>query len=181
MGLLGALGGLGQGLTDVGKQLYLRRERALEEARKLAEEQRNREFKSNENRLDREAQAANTSTLEAGRASRNEALIAGRAAEGEANRTSREGIAAKNRAAQKELVTLRARLEASNEAAAKRLADTLSADDVHSVQYGDLDAQGRAEVFVVLKNGTIRPTGKKVRVPRNYQPYAEDSEDDGGL
>lgn len=176
LGLLGALGGLGAGLQDIGKQMYLRRERALEEARLLAKEERERGFKREEKQLEREHEDRKIETLEKGRASRTQAQIEGRAAEGAANRSSREGIAAKNRANQKELVKLRGQIEASNEAAARRLSDQLSADDVHAVQYGAPDASGYAEVIVILKNGQTRRTGQKV-----YRPPRVGGEEDDTL
>lgn len=57
LGLLGALAGAGKGISDLGDDILRRRERALEEARLLAKEERDRAFRSEENRLTREATA----------------------------------------------------------------------------------------------------------------------------
>ena len=173
LGLLGAVAGLGQGLASVGKDMYERREKALDDARKTAELERQRAFTSGENQKNREATASNIAARTEAQASNTRALIEGRTAEGAANRASREGIAAQNRAAQRDLVKLRSTLERSNEDAAKRLADQLSADDVKSVQYGVPDAAGRAEVFIVTNSGQVKSTGKKV-----YRPKRDDTEDD---
>lgn len=176
LGLLGAIGGLGQGLTLVGKQMQERRERALEEARQLAKEERDRAFRREENEANRTATLERTQLIQKEQNRRTAANISARRTEKKEDREFRSSEAQKQRDNQRELVKLRGQVERDNSAESERLRRKLSAGDVHSVQYGAPDARGYAEVLVVTKDGSVRSTGQKV-----YRPKREEDEDSLGL
>lgn len=165
-GLLGALGGLGEGLTQVGRSWEVRRERALEWARKLQEQQQEQGFRAEQRQLDRQATDARSAAAQQAQTGRTKMTLEARKAESEANRQFKSGEALKDRAARRDLVRLNKSLERDNSAASERLRRSLSAGDVHSVQYGAPDANGYAEVIVVTDDGQIRRTGQKVYRPK---------------
>jgi hypothetical protein len=180
MGLLGALGGLGQGLTQVGRDIHVRRERALEEARKEAEYQRRLADTRENKRMDQDFELGKTAAVEARRDARLEYTTKARQTEKQADRGWREKEADKKFGRDKELATLRANLARDNSKYAAELSDKLSQDDITRVEYGAPDANGYAEVIAVTKDGKLRPTGQKVYKPKlNYAPDDEEEDEDG--
>ena len=189
MGLLGALGGFGEFLSKTGSDMAARRERALENARRMAEEERKYQRTRRDTVLDREdqqdhqltelgirekrADARTTATLAATAANRREDREFRRTEriEGQKYRTS-ERIATQGE--RRELAKLQSSLQGARTDKEIRLREQLSADDVHAVQYGEPDARGYAEVMVVTKSGAIRSTGKRV-----YRPKKPEDEEGG--
>jgi hypothetical protein len=182
-GLLGAIGGLGQAMQTAGKDIIARRERALDEARRMAEYERARADKQIDKEEDRDFQVGMEEARQERLDARHSASLATQASEGAANRgeraedrSFRAAEGSKDRAARRELTVLSKSLEGENSRAATRLAKTLSAGDVHAVQYGAPDANGYAEVITILKDGSIRKTGQKV-----YRPKRDDEDEDEAL
>lgn len=191
LGLLGAIGGLGQALTTAGKDLATRREQALERARQDAAEQRRRAQQVEDREDQQTFQTGQSEITQAALDRRNEAAIKARQQEGELNRKDKQAdrefrtteriegqkYRTSERVAsqgdRRELARLQSSLQGSRSEAEIRLRDKLSADDVHAVQYGAPDANGYADVYVVLKGGGTRKTGQKF-----YRP-AKDKEEEG--
>jgi hypothetical protein len=182
MGLLGALGGLGVGLNQMGRDIQKRREDALEDARREAEYQRrladSRETKRMDQEFDLDKAAAHEDRTDA----RTEYTVGARAKEKQADRDLRVGESKEKFAQQKELTRLRATLQRDNdkasEAARAALTRELDAKDVRSVEYGAPDAGGYAEVILVTRNGELRHTGKRVYKPKLDFKEADEDEDE---
>lgn len=187
LGLLGALGGLGSALQDTGKFILARRERALEAARQEAEAQR-RFLERQQLAGEQRAYDTEKTTFQEGRRdARTQAQIDASAArdKGRQSFQSQERVAGqqfqasqkeRDIEAQKDLARLRSSLQKEESAASARLQDQLSADNVHAVQYGEPNAQGYAEVIVILKDGTTRKTGQRV-----YRPKKDEEEEGEAL
>lgn len=177
LGLLGAVGGFGQALQTVGGDIVKRREQALENARRDAEQQRRDAQRMSEitttHNLDMQEIGARETAADArtqkeidARTAENAANRQATADEHKANRSFQATESEKDRAGRKELARLTSSLEGARSASEINLREQLSADDVKTVQYGAPDAQGYAAVFIVTNSGQVKPTGKKVYRPQ---------------
>lgn len=176
LGLLGAIGGFGQALQTAGKDIIARRERALENARQLAKEQRDRANKI-EDREDLQAhgleelgireEGDNRRTAANIRARREEKAEDRefRAQEREEDRAFKREEKATDRAQQIELTRLKSQLDAANSAAAERLKKQLEGNEVRGIKYGAPDEKGLSPVFKILKDGTVVYSGQRIRLP----------------
>lgn len=180
LGLLGALGGLGKGIADTGNDILRRRERALEEARRDAEYQRRLADSRQDTASKQEFEIGVRTATEDRRDARTTAQLAARAAENKATRDFRSGEAEKKFGRDKELVTLRDKLKRDTDKATAKfradLEEKLSANDVRSIEYGQPNANGYAEVIAVHKDGSLHPTGQRVYKPK--LDYEDDEEED---
>lgn len=181
MGLLGALGGLGQGLTKLGSDIQARRERALEEARREAEYQRRLADSRETTRMNQEFDLTKTAAVQDRVDARTEYVTGERHKENEEARSFRSKEADKKYGRDKELTVLRSKLARDNSKYAAELNDKLGQDDIRSIEYGAPDANGYAEVIAVAKDGTLRPTGQKVYKPKlNYEDDEEEDNEGQG-
>ena len=182
LGLLGALGGLGKGIADTGRDIMARREAALEQARKDAEYQRRLADSRQDTVAKQEFDIQKTSAVEDRRDARTAAQLGARAAEKAADRNFRADEGKTRFERDKTLVQLRATLSRDNSKYSAELKDKLSQDDVVRVEYGAPDATGYAEVIAVTKDGKMRPTGQKVYKPKlSYAPKDEDEDEEEEL
>lgn len=185
LGLLGALGGLGQAITGFGADLAKRREAALAAAQRMAEEQRARAAKI-EDRED--AQAAQLTE-------RSMAISSAAAIAQERNRVTTETTAAKITAASdlterkitatserddkkiaadqtiaerkiaaaRDLAVLKGKIGVEH----ARLKEKLDNDDVVGTKPGnehpDPKKKGFYQVMTVRKDGSVKPTGEYTR------------------
>lgn len=176
LGLLGAIGGAGQALQTAGADIIKRREQALENARKDAEDQQREAQRMTEIQVTHNLDMEEINTRETAADARTQKEIDARAASDAADRTDRKAEreqdrsfraseSQKDRDARVELARLTNSLEGARSASEINLRHQLQADDVKSVQYGAPDAQGYSPVFVVTSSGAVKPTGKKVYRP----------------
>lgn len=183
MGLLGAIGGLGDALQTAGKDLSTRRERALEAARQLAAEERKRAQQLEDKKSDRlftlsrddalqTRQDARTAAQIASQEGRTEAQLSARAED----RASRERTAQQNREHQTSLVRLREQLQGARTAAEIRLRDRLASDDVAGTKFGKEhpNRPGMFELVIITKDGTTKKTGEWVNKHRIKPDEDED-------
>lgn len=201
LGLLGAVAGLGKGLQDFGAELVARREKALEWAQKLAEDQR-KEAADAQARQETFAQQDKTvATEQGGMDRRTQATIDADAARQKAlfghEDVSREDTQqftaqqnAIDHAATLDRETAIEQLRHQDDIDSKRLEHQLSQSDVAGIKYGEKYSvnpkSGRpyadpnspyAEVLLVKKDGSIVHTGKLMLAPQQQQqddsdPYA---------
>lgn len=194
-GLLGAIGGLGDALQTVGTSLATRRERALEQARLLAAEQRKREQQVADKAEERTFTLGRDAAAEEARNARLGTQIEARRTERQEDRTFKvedredeqsfkEKQKADDRRAARDLAQLRGQISRDNDAASERLRKDLTADDVKGVIYSGQrkDAQGNiyAEAIIYTKSGQQRPTGRWVLKGRD-RAQRDESEDDEEL
>ncbi len=199
LGLLGALAGAGQALSNFGADIVRRREEALKWAEEEAKYQRERADKLTDTKslyahedtlaANREAGADRRNTAD------NEAADARVAAQHE-NRMAEIGAEQKG---QKEIHQIDAQatlerekvieqLRATNETANIKLRNQVEADDVQGVKYGERYSvnpkSGRpysdpnspyTELILVKKDGSIVHTGKLILAPQNRS--GQDGED----
>jgi hypothetical protein len=173
MGLLGALAGVGDALQTAGTTLMQRREKALEDARRLAEYERKMADQKAAKQEEREFDLGKTAALEDRKDARVEFTTKARAAEKVEDRKFRATEKAEDRSHASELVKLRSSLARDNEVATAKLRDKLEGDDVRGIQYGAPNASGQSEVIVVTKSGGVRRTGMLV-----YRPAVDKDEED---
>lgn len=192
-GLLGAIGGLGDALQTVGSGLATRRERALEQARQLAAEQRKMAETARLKAEDRSFTISRDAELEKGRNARLGTQLEARATERAADRefkvsdredeqSFKEKQKADDRQAARDLAKLKGSISKDNDAASERLRKDLTANDVKGVIYSGQrkDAQGNiyAEAIIYTKGGQQRPTGRWVLKGRDRAERAEEDEDE---
>jgi hypothetical protein len=162
MGLLGALAGLGEGISDVGKDMARRREQALEDAKELAKEQRAQAARSAERAdqrsFDIDKFNASQSALDR-RAAANQEAIAGRQAAGFEHQEKMLGDRA---VMAKDLATYKAGLSADNTERGIRLRDALSKEKIKGIKPGRVAKDGYIEVIGVKGDGSLKPTGQWV-------------------
>lgn len=172
LGLLGALGGLGKGLTQMGEDIIKRRERALEWARQEAIEQRRLAARSEEKAEDRQFRTEETVYRETKADQRERLRQEGRKeivetqeeARSRREREKREFQRSERQAseaASARQARLTAALSRSNTEYATRLRDQLGADDTTGVKFGPV-RNGYSQVFRVTKTGRLEPTGQSV-------------------
>lgn len=187
MGLLGAIGGLGDALQTAGTNLATRRERALEQARQLAAEERKRAQQLQDKKEERLFTLSRDDALESRRDARTAAQIASQEGRAElaantrretteAQISSRERVAEANREAAKEVARLRASLDADKDARQARLQKALSAKDVQGVQYGPAHPRDPdyRKVILVKKDGTIEETNQYAFKPKRQNALADE-------
>jgi hypothetical protein len=183
MGLLGALGGLGQGLQTVGRDIYARRERALEEARKEAEYQRRLADVRQDKQEARQFDIDKTAAIQGRQDAR---FLAGEQGKDRRLLQTQTHQAARDEtkfSRDKELIKLRNVLDSEKEAKGDtrraQLKKEANRDDVATVQYGKPNAEGYAEVIFLLKDGSTRRTGIPVYKPKlDYAPKQDEDEDE---
>lgn len=173
LGLIGAIGGLGKGLDEIGQNIEKRREQALEWAREEALYQRKQAdeqaaTKENQNfqidltnlREDRaDARSAQNFQQQKDLTTLKEDRTDARTqANQDFQRSERE---ARDAAAQR-LATLKSDLSRSNDTYTIRLRKQLSGNDVKGVKYGPVNSDGYAPVFAIHNDGRITPTGQSV-------------------
>lgn len=178
LGLIGAIGGLGQGLTQIGNDIVKERERALEWAQQEAMRQRELAAKredattafTREKELQTQAEQsrANIERLSQSAQDRRTAFVQGK-----------EDIRQqKSLASQRDLAKLRGQIERDNSTYSARLRDQLSADDVHGIVYGPPDKNGYSEVFTITNDGHQRSTHMKAFRPMTTSQVVG-TQDDG--
>jgi hypothetical protein len=192
-GLLGAIGGLGDALQTVGKDLGSRRERALEEARRLAAEQRKLAVEDQRRAEDKNFTRERDGASAAASMARTTAQIEARQNElgqrqeferdeRKANESFKEKQAREEREGRAALARLRSSLSRADDEASIRLRDSLGADDVKSIIYTNpkKDAGGNVyqEAVIVTKSGQQKPTGKWVLKNRARATDTEDEDDE---
>ena len=186
LGLLGALAGAGQAMSNFGADLIRRREAALAWAQKEAEYQRARADKKEDIATEFGQQKEITTMRETAADERNRADIEARAAEKAKDRTfqaeDREDTQTfelrkqrEQQAATLEREKIIESLKQSNSEKDTKLRHELEGQDVQGVKYGlRYNAQGKrddnspyTELLKVLKNGQIVHTGKLILAPQN--------------
>lgn len=183
LGLLGAIGGVGQAMQTIGGDIVKRRERALEEARREAEYQRSladrREdaeaaAKRAEKAFERRDASTNLRT-DKQIAAANERFEKGQIAKTQ-DREDKQRAAEDLAKMKAELAKEVAAAKAVGKEAAIRLKRELSKDDVKGLVYGPPDARDYAAVSAITRGGGHRPLGFKA-----YRPNKKDDEDEDGL
>ena len=167
LGLLGALQGLGEGIQTVGKGMEARRERALEEARRMAEYQRQRADKQ----ADTETSQMFQREMQGERLDRsdeaNQARIAASKAGRQETQQFQQGERIARAAAAKDLAAYRSNLTRQNNEASIKFRKQLDDADIKGVKPGGPpDPAHGGKVPVV----GIRGDGKLVQLPQWVAP-----------
>ena len=192
LGLLGAIGGVGKALENIGSDIVKRRERALEWLREESKYQRqvadqNARDDKNFGQQKQLQDERLTSQAEQNRIER-EARQAEKAEdrqikrlETEDERAYKDRVRAEELRGRKEMARLEAGLSRSNTEAGIRLRKKLGVgvnEGFKSVMYGPPDEKGMAEVILLKPDGTMQHTGSKVYRPATTSQITGDDEDD---
>lgn len=185
-GLLGALSGLGQGMTQAGESIIARRERALAEAKALAAEQRKRAQQLEDKASDRDFELKTLGVKGEQAAARTELAVKGRleaidrtaghaAARQEDSQAFTAEQKAADRAAQRELVKVRAQAERENIRFSKTLQDQLDDDNTQGITYGKQDPKrpDYKRLLIIKKDGSVVDGGAWA-----YKPARADDEEE---
>lgn len=188
MGLLGAIGGLGDALQTAGTNLATRRERALEQARQLAAEERKRAQQLSDKKEERLFTLTRDDALQTRQDARTAAQIASQEGRAQLSATTRERVADKqisaadaraaaSREHQTSLVRLREQLQGARTAAEIRLRDRLANDDVAGTKFGKEhpNRPGMFELVIIRKDGSLKKTGEWVNKHRIKPEDDDDS------
>jgi len=174
-GLLGAIGGLGEAMQTVGKDIQKRREEALENARELAKEQRRQAIRGEERAQDRGlridlAEATDRRIREEGEATRGAAAT--RQAQSQAfTKSQNEWKAANN----ERLIGVRDQYARSRTAAAQANAAAIDNGQVVDAYTTGRpvkrpDGAMREQILHELGDGTIVETGQWVKPGTKLSP-----------
>jgi ATPase subunit of ABC transporter with duplicated ATPase domains len=186
LGLLGALGGVGQAMTIIGTDMVRRREKALDWLREDAEYQRRRADKQDDDAVTREHQSALIDQRSAAQRERDERVAAARREEKVEERSWKDADREDKQQSEREIkaAEIRARrdlerLKASLGETAKEKELKATLNRAKGVQYGPPDKEGKSELLYITNGGELKSTGKKVLLPQSFRTDLE--EEDKGL
>lgn len=183
LGLLGALGGLGEGITKAGVDWQNRREQALAWARQEAAERRKRAEKMQDDQAERQFQTQRDTMREEGLDKRNQATIDARLEDTnlrlQDNQKEREFKSQQDEIERTHDVNMK-RLESSlrthEDAASKRLADSIADGKIVRLHTGVVNKEGYAPVYAERADGTLTKTGQRVK-PEYFDSFINDKEE----
>lgn len=185
LGLIGAIGGLGQAVSKIGDDIVKRRERALEWAQQEAMRQRELAAKREDATTSFQRDMTLTTLKEDRADARNDADNRAATERTRLIQGSEDARQSRQIQAQRDLAVLRGRID--KEIAAARgavdehiaqLRDQLGQDDTKAVQYGQPDKNGYAEVFIITNSGQVKRTGQKVYKPQTTSQVVGGSDDE---